>query len=181
MKEPFRFYLFAAAVMLTVPAAAVLTLPKPSRSGLISDMPLLSQKPLQADAGYKPADTYRVLLTDRGEIAEVPVRDYLIGAVAAEMPASYEAEALRAQAVVSHTYAEPGDYTITMTASDGVSTTSFASPAPIAVRPEVLYVSSGNAAAAAPRAAGVTVAVKGARPAADATVNEAASPVLEYS
>lgn len=106
MKEPFRFYLFAAAVMLTVPAAAVLTLPKPSRSGLISDMPLLSQKPLQADAGYKPADTYRVLLTERGEIAEVPVRDYLIGAVAAEMPASYEAEALRAQAVVSHTYAE---------------------------------------------------------------------------
>lgn len=49
---------------------------------------------------------YRVLSCSTGEIIEVSVRDYVIGAVAAEMPASFESEALKAQAVAAHTYAE---------------------------------------------------------------------------
>lgn len=109
MKEPFRFYLFAAAAMLAAPAAAVLTVPRPEQSGLISGV----QRPSAAVSAAEvrqtvpaPAEAYRVLRTESGEIEEIPVRDYLIGAVAAEMPASYAPEALKAQAVVSHTYAE---------------------------------------------------------------------------
>ena len=49
---------------------------------------------------------YHVLDTDAGEILEIPVREYLIGAVGAEMPVSFESEALKAQAVAAHTYAE---------------------------------------------------------------------------
>lgn len=49
---------------------------------------------------------YKVLDTDSGEVLEVAVRDYLIGAVCAEMPVSFETEALKAQAVAAHTYAE---------------------------------------------------------------------------
>ncbi len=41
-----------------------------------------------------------------GKTSEISVRDYLIGAVCAEMPATFESEALKAQAVAAHTYAE---------------------------------------------------------------------------
>lgn len=49
---------------------------------------------------------YKVLDVSTGEVIEVPVRDYVIGAVCAEMPATFEPEALKAQAVAAHTYAE---------------------------------------------------------------------------
>ena len=41
-----------------------------------------------------------------GKVEELSVRDYVIGAVCAEMPATFEPEALKAQAVAAHTYAE---------------------------------------------------------------------------
>ena len=59
-----------------------------------------------AGTGYPAAEVYRVLKTDSGEVLEVPVTEYLIGAVAAEMPVSFEPEALEAQVVAAHTYAE---------------------------------------------------------------------------
>lgn len=51
-------------------------------------------------------EPYKVLDISSGQVIEVPVRDYVIGAVCAEMPASFETEALKAQAVTAHTYAE---------------------------------------------------------------------------
>ena len=39
---------------------------------------------------------YKVLDISTGEVIEVPVRDYVIGAVCAEMPALFETEALKA-------------------------------------------------------------------------------------
>lgn len=51
-------------------------------------------------------ECYRVRCTETGEILNVPVRDYLIGAVGAEMPVSFAPEALKAQVVAAHTYAE---------------------------------------------------------------------------
>ena len=55
----------------------------------------------------EPDDQPPFLVLDAadGEVMEVPVRDYVIGAVCAEMPASFEPEALKAQAVAAHTYA----------------------------------------------------------------------------
>lgn len=52
------------------------------------------------------SETYKVLDITSGQVIEVPVRDYVIGAVCAEMPAVFEEEALKAQAVAAHTYAE---------------------------------------------------------------------------
>jgi len=49
---------------------------------------------------------YHVLDSETGEIMEISVREYLIGAVGAEMPVTFEEEALKAQAVAAHTYAE---------------------------------------------------------------------------
>ncbi|MEE0840094.1 MAG: stage II sporulation protein D [Acutalibacteraceae bacterium] len=51
-------------------------------------------------------DTYfRIKNSDSGQVSKISARDYVIGVVAAEMPALYSEEALKAQAVASYTYA----------------------------------------------------------------------------
>ena len=55
-----------------------------------------------------PADTAdTVCFTDQstGQTITLPLREYLIGAVAAEMPVSWPDEALKAQAIAAHSYA----------------------------------------------------------------------------
>lgn len=59
-----------------------------------------------ADETALSAEPYKVLDTATGKVLIVPVREYVIGAVCAEMPANFETEALKAQAVAAHTYAE---------------------------------------------------------------------------
>ena len=46
-----------------------------------------------------------VLLKESGEKKTMTLSNYLVGVVAAEMPASFEYEALKAQAVAARTYA----------------------------------------------------------------------------
>ncbi len=53
----------------------------------------------------KKEDFFLVMDKDNGNIMKVSARDYVIGAVMAEMPSSFEKEALKAQAVAAHTYA----------------------------------------------------------------------------
>lgn len=50
-------------------------------------------------------DTLKVLDFTSGQVLELSMRDYVIGAVLAEMPATYCEEALKAQAVAARTYA----------------------------------------------------------------------------
>lgn len=52
------------------------------------------------------SEPYKVLDITTGKVLIVPVREYVIGAVCAEMPANFGTEALKAQAVAAHTYAE---------------------------------------------------------------------------
>lgn len=56
----------------------------------------------KAICAYAPI---RMLDVSTGSVTELSVRDYIIGAVCAEMPATFEPEALKAQAVAVHTYA----------------------------------------------------------------------------
>ncbi|MEG1705568.1 MAG: stage II sporulation protein D [Clostridia bacterium] len=53
---------------------------------------------------YKANQTIRVKITKTGEIIAMDINDYLRGVVASEMPAAYNIEALKAQAVVARTY-----------------------------------------------------------------------------
>lgn len=64
--------------------------------------------PAESSTETLPAiqDVYHVLETDSGEVLEISLREYLIGALCAEMPLSFETEALKAQVVAAHTYAE---------------------------------------------------------------------------
>ncbi len=71
-----------------------------------------NEKSSVADTGGKTesasekSDTISVFLSEDNQTEQMDIRDYVIGVVAAEMPASYEAEALKAQALVAVTYAE---------------------------------------------------------------------------
>ena len=47
----------------------------------------------------------KVFQADSNQIKEMPLEDYLVGVVAGEMPALFEEEALKAQAVAARTYA----------------------------------------------------------------------------
>ena len=49
--------------------------------------------------------TVRLMLSETNEIVELPLEEYIIGVIAAEMPASFEIEALKAQAVAARSYA----------------------------------------------------------------------------
>ena len=70
----------------------------------------LRQLPVRARRlinGWLPAlektETVSVYDADASSIAAMPLQEYLLGAVAAEMPASYHLEALKAQAVAART------------------------------------------------------------------------------
>ena len=70
-------------------------------------------------------DSFRVLREDSGKIEVIDSYYYLCGVVAAEMPASYETEALKAQAVAAYTFAcyrretrQNKEYDVTDTTSD---------------------------------------------------------------
>ena len=54
--------------------------------------------------GIKSNKIIKVKRLSKNRIDEVPLEDYVIGVVAGEMPASFNNEALKAQAVVSRTY-----------------------------------------------------------------------------
>ncbi len=68
----------------------------------------------------------KVKRNSTGNIDEVPLEEYVIGVVAGEMPASFNIEALKAQAVASRTYAlkksesSKGDYDVVDTTSNQV-------------------------------------------------------------
>lgn len=78
--------------------------------------PLQTQEPQQQakqeeqqeeEQAEKAADWEPFLILNRttGEIEEVPVEEYVVGALCSEMPATFHTEALKAQAVSAHTWA----------------------------------------------------------------------------
>lgn len=64
-------------------------------------------KPESPQPGQKPVDnaTYITLKRSNGQILKIEIEEYLVGVVGAEMPASFNKEALKAQAIIARTYA----------------------------------------------------------------------------
>lgn len=58
------------------------------------------------EASKTDSDTISVFMSAEEKTEEMDMRDYIIGTVAAEMPASYESEALKAQALAAVTFAQ---------------------------------------------------------------------------
>lgn len=58
----------------------------------------------EAEHGEEQVQTIRIPVLSAGEVTEMELGEYLTGVVLAEMPADFEEEALKAQAVVARTY-----------------------------------------------------------------------------
>lgn len=58
----------------------------------------------KVEYNYEKYGTIKLLHKSTGEVEEVPLDTYLCNVVSAEMPADYEVEALKAQAIVARTY-----------------------------------------------------------------------------
>lgn len=66
-------------------------------------LPLMEPPAVEPARGWDGGQTLRLLKTD-GTVEELTMGEYLWGVVAAEMPASFHTEALKAQAVAARTY-----------------------------------------------------------------------------
>ena len=86
-----------AAASSEVPASSALPAPGGSLPGTDTGSP-------ETAAFTGDAEVFLIEDQGTGEVQQVPRRDYLIGAVAAEMPLSWPDEALKAQAVAAHSY-----------------------------------------------------------------------------
>ena len=80
--------------------------------GTSADVGSTAVSVLYASAQQEPAentsdtnDVLKVLDFTSGQVTEISMHDYVVGAVLAEMPAAYCPEALKAQAVAARTYA----------------------------------------------------------------------------
>lgn len=70
-----------------------------------SSAPTADEPPAAATEARGEADSARTLrVLHGGALEEMTMRDYLLGVLRAEMPASFELEALKAQAVAARTY-----------------------------------------------------------------------------
>ena len=58
----------------------------------------------ESNYDYKEYKIVKVIHTKTNIIEEIPLDEYLYGVVSAEMPADFEMEALKAQAIVARTY-----------------------------------------------------------------------------
>lgn len=99
-----RNYLFAIALfaflMLAVPS-----IPMVKQTIAIGDSKVETSEQVEKKDSRNEKLSFNVLDTKSGKVFTVDAKDYVIGAVMAEMPVSYEKEALKAQAVAAFTYA----------------------------------------------------------------------------
>jgi stage II sporulation protein D len=103
MKRRFLEALLFSGLLTLLPLIPVMLLrqePRPDKS----DFSTVKNEPVENVPA--PKDCYYILREQTGEVQAIPVHDYILGAVAAEMPVTFEDEALKAQAVAAHTYAE---------------------------------------------------------------------------
>lgn len=97
MKNFFSICGILLVLMITIPLFAL-----PGGKGA----PNPGTNPSKTTAPKDGGSTVRVLVSSTGKVETLSLQDYLIGVVGAEMPANYQAEALKAQAVASSTYLE---------------------------------------------------------------------------
>ncbi len=109
LRAPFLTGLALGAALLLLPLAALGDAPAAADAQPTPDLltlpasPTPAPQPVPSPGARDAARTVRLLGRD-GQVTELTMGDYLWGVVAAEMPASFEPEALRAQAVCARTY-----------------------------------------------------------------------------
>ena len=109
MRSMWREMLFALVMGLVVPALllsmAVLLLDREPETNISAETVEAETLPIKETVLETVPLTMRLRDTD-GSVTEMDMDAYLVGVVLAEMPASFELEALKAQAVVARTYTQ---------------------------------------------------------------------------
>ena len=109
LRTPFLTGLALGMALLLLPLAALGDAPAGARPQPTPDLltlpavPTPAPQPIPSPGEWDAAQTLGVLGRD-GQVVQMTMADYLWGVVAAEMPASFEPEALRSQAVCARTY-----------------------------------------------------------------------------
>lgn len=109
MKQSLLLVMLFAVLIFVLPFAGLL-IPQQSKSAApVPSAASTAQSTPQSASEQSPAqnaeESFLILNEDDAQVHTVSARDFVLGAVAAEMPMSYPDEALKAQAVASHTYA----------------------------------------------------------------------------
>ena len=102
MKKVFIYFFVFLLVFFLLPA--VLTKKNVEAKVLEDSVEKNAEQPSDDNYEYKEYGTIKLLHKSTGEVEEVPLDTYLCNVVSAEMPADFELEALKAQAVVARTY-----------------------------------------------------------------------------
>lgn len=104
MKDIFITAIVLLIVMLSLPLVA---LKKPlSSEALNVNAAAPDESIIKSDSNdYTIHKNFRIKLSDSDTVKKIDAKDYVFGVVAAEMPALYEEEALKAQAVAAYTFA----------------------------------------------------------------------------
>ena len=111
MKSYISAAIVFAALLLTVPAAPLVV---NSIGNKTEEQKIVISEAANSETTEKPTEKpdiditeekFKVLDITTGKVEEISAFDYVVGAVCAEMPATFEPEALKAQAVAAYTYA----------------------------------------------------------------------------
>jgi len=102
-----QYFIISALLAFTVTAVPAIPVCFSDRSFAAGNEDILKIEEVNIPESPEfSSEPYKVLDVSTGKVLEVPVKDYVTGAVFAEMPADFSDEAIKAQAVAAHTYAE---------------------------------------------------------------------------
>ena len=108
MKKMLLYILSFIILFFILPIIFTIT-PKAETEEVVSNIENVTQEQPEPEAettiyDYQKYKTIKLFHSGSGQIEELPIDEYLYGVVSSEMPANYEAEALKAQAIVARTY-----------------------------------------------------------------------------
>lgn len=106
MKNIFIYLLGFIIIFFIIPTLLTISPPKENVEETISNIEENSEETVkqQEQYDYQKYKTIKLLHQESGQVEELNIDEYLYGVVSSEMPANYEIEALKAQAVVARTY-----------------------------------------------------------------------------
>ncbi|MFC4402879.1 stage II sporulation protein D [Gracilibacillus xinjiangensis] len=97
----------AALLMIMFLIPTIVVIPFQGSETTASSVETVTNQQAPAEAATKTLESpfhVNVLRTESNEVEEVPLEDYVVHVVASEMPADFELEALKAQALAARTY-----------------------------------------------------------------------------
>ena len=108
MKKMLLYILSFIILFFILPIIFTIT-PKAETEEVVSNIENVTQEQPEQEVettiyDYQKYKTIKLFNSGSGQIEELPIDEYLYGVVSSEMPANFEIEALKAQAIVARTY-----------------------------------------------------------------------------